>query len=321
MEFFKAVLENTKKKWYLFPSFFLWELFKDRLFGWININARSGTFMNWLNIFIKWMVQDTLGLAGVMFIGVLIFIVIHSYKKEWKKIAFIVATIICFIIIINSFFNLNQPLSQKIPEDISETELKYKIIYPQIERFIDIFGEALPTSTMPNLSNIKPITGTLYEDNFKEIEQAKNTKRIMFGDSDDNKEFRGFISFNISKFPQNIVVAELYLTEPATNGDMNPKYFKNVLIEAVDIGNYLDETDFNRDKIVNDNNSILLKDINNKSINVTKAVIDFLRNGRDIATFRLRFIVNSDNNNEEDKATIILTNYKPFLLIKYESID
>ncbi|MBI4682526.1 MAG: hypothetical protein HY757_05420 [Nitrospirae bacterium] len=211
-----------------------------------------------------------------------------------------------------------------IPEHISEsalpqnnygaTEFNSIILMPKISKFVENPGISSPTSSMQRLASTRILTGTLYEDDFKNIR-----REIMVGDLDNNKEFRGFISFNILEIPfyNKIITAELFLSSPYTSGNMNSKYFNTLLIDAIYIGDYLDKTDFNSNGIIEKNNSILFKDIGRKPLNVTKEIIRFLEDGRDIATFRLRFTERTDSNNVLDKMTIN-EDCKTMLLVKYK---
>lgn len=148
---------------------------------------------------------------------------------------------------------------------------------------------------------------------------------MRIGVMPNKQEVRGFISFNISKIPKDadIISAKLDLTmqnEPI--GDLDPKVFKTIIVETIDIGNKLDETDFNKEGTdTGKENLIDFKYIDKRLHNVTRELNKFMETGRNIVTFRLRFklpeLYNKSNN--IDAIGINIEKCQSSLIIEYEN--
>ncbi|MGK7898975.1 MAG: trypsin-like peptidase domain-containing protein [Xenococcus sp. (in: cyanobacteria)] len=121
-----------------------------------------------------------------------------------------------------------------------------------------------------------------------------------FGDRGYGNEHRGFISFSLDSLAQdvNILSAKLFTVQGGQAGDLNQSYFQNVLIEEINIGNALDQQDFESPGILLA--EIELSELTQKPLDVTNAVKRAQSRGKEYVTFRFRFSVGNDNDNEID---------------------
>jgi len=137
-----------------------------------------------------------------------------------------------------------------------------------------------------------------------------------FGDRGDGKEHRGFISFALHELStdEKIASAKLFTAKGGRSGDLNQRYFKNVIIEDVNIGHALDQKDFSRPGILLKN--INISDLTRQPLDVMDAVKRAQRNDKKFITFRFRFSVGNDNDEESDSWAFSYSRGKTRLEVK-----
>jgi len=152
-------------------------------------------------------------------------------------------------------------------------------------------------------------------------QDGKTVHRIRVGDRGNNKESRGFIAFDISSVPQNVIItsAKLYLDIAWEGGDIERQDFHTLVLEAIDIEKDLDKDDFHKEGIIQNNHiQISLKDMkNNKSYEVNREILKFRELTRDYAVFRLRFTKPTDYDDKEDLLAIGYECCTTVLILEY----
>lgn len=120
------------------------------------------------------------------------------------------------------------------------------------------------------------------------------------GDRQDRKEVRCFISFSLSPIPKaaEITKVTLHLVKGGASGNLNQNYFGTILIESLDIGEALDGSDFGKSAVLV--KQVPLSRLQSEPHDVTQEIHRARLSGQDTITFRLRFSVGHDNDNESD---------------------
>lgn len=162
----------------------------------------------------------------------------------------------------------------------------------------------VPPAAAPLMTTLQPVTQGMGRPEGLSGSLAKGSDRAFsppeFGDFGRAKEVRGYISFDLSGLPSGAEVenASLSIAQGGGSGDLDPRYFSTVLLETVDIGSNLSGPDFGvNGQLVK---RIALGSLVSAPHDVTDAIRLARLSGKRILTFRLRFSVGHNNDDQRD---------------------